>query len=418
MLELRYGERILRLSEDLPKYSVIGGTGITRDTLSDAEIGMRFDSPIGSPELEEMVGGGGPVLFVVPDATRHVAAGRLVDLAIRRLIAAGVAPFDISIIFATGVHRPVTPQERSAILSPFIVQRIKTLDHNPRDLANLVRLGETSGGISVESNRALLDAGTIIPIGGIGFHYFAGFTGGRKMICPGLASSRTITRTHSLAFDPETKDRRTGVGPGMLSGNLVHEAFVEAASFVEKKAFSINVIMNDDHDIANVYCGGIGDSHIAACEEFAAEHSVSVEGKRNLVIASCGGFPHDIDLIQAHKTLETASRICAEGGTIILLAECRSGLGRGELLRWFDAENSVRIAEKLCEKYQVAGQTAWSILRIAERFNIVAVTELSESELGKMRISKAVSLSDALKKAGNASSAYVLPFGTRYLPTV
>ncbi len=176
--------------------------------------------------------------------------------------------------------------------------------------------------------------------------------------------------------------------------------------------------MNDDHDIANVYCGGIGDSHIAACEEFAAEHSVSVEGKRNLVIASCGGFPHDIDLIQAHKTLETASRICAEGGTIILLAECRSGLGRGELLRWFDAENSVRIAEKLCEKYQVAGQTAWSILRIAERFNIVAVTELSESELGKMRISKAVSLSDALKKAGNASSAYVLPFGTRYLPTV
>ena len=125
----------------------------------------------------------------------------------------------------------MTDDEKAAILTPFIAQRIKTIDHGPRDLARLARLGETSGAIAVELNRALLEYDRVITVGGVSFHYFAGFTGGRKLICPGLASAGTISRTHKLAFDCATFSRTEGVGPGVLDGNVVHEAFEEAAGF-------------------------------------------------------------------------------------------------------------------------------------------------------------------------------------------
>lgn len=364
-----------------------------------------------------MVGPGSPVLIVVPDTTRNAAAGQIVNLAVRRLIAAGTAPFDISIIFATGMHRRVTQEERKQILSPFIVQRIKILDHDPRDLARLIRVGETSCGIPVELNRAIAESGSVITVGGIGFDYFAGFTGGRKMICPGLASSRTIMRTHELAFDCDTNSRRGGVGPGVLEGNAVHEAFAEAADLVEN-TFAINTIVNETGEATEIFCGSMRASHRAACDTYAAGHTVRIEEKRDLVVASCGGAPKDLDLIQAHQALEAASRACTDGGTIILLAECRNGLGRAGLLDWFNAESSSTIAKSLCQKYSLTGQTAWSISSLTERFNVIAITELSEEVLGKMGIRKEPNLSAALKKSEKARSAFILPLGSAFLPVV
>src|SRR5205807_1837396 len=110
-------------------------------------------------------------------------------------------------------------------------------------------------------------------------------------------------------------------------------------------------------------------SHRAACEAYAAKHVVHIDERRELVIASGGGFPHDINLIQAHKALDAASRACSPGGTIVLLAECIDGLGRSDFLDWFDAGSSAGLAETLCQKYQVNGQTAWNLLRIAETYD-------------------------------------------------
>ena len=255
------------------------------------------------------------------------------------LIANGTAPHEIRIIFATGIHRKVTEEEKSTILTPFIAQRIKTLDHDPRDLMQLMRLGETSGGIPIELNRALTEHDQVIIIGGVTFHYFAGFTGGRKLICPGLASTRTISETHKLAFDCERKTRRDGVDTGKLDGNAVNEAFMEAVAKIDP-AFAISTIVNDDADVVDLYCGDWRTSHRAACDAYAAEHTIQITEKRDLVIASCGGYPFDINLIQAHKALEAASHACNDGGTIILLAECADGLGRDDFLKWFDAANS------------------------------------------------------------------------------
>ena len=391
-------------------FTVIGGSN-DPPPLSDIEIGNLLDRPIGSESIEAIVEPGDSVLFVVPDATRRTGCGQIINLLVRRLIASGVEPSSIRAIFATGIHRAVTEAEKRDILTPFIVQRVKTLDHNPRDLASLVRVGETSGGIPVELNRALTEHDHVILLGGITFHYFAGFTGGRKLICPGLASARTISATHKLAFDCELRTRRQGVGTGLLDGNAVHEAFVEAASFA-RAPFAVNTVTDDDGAVVDLSCGDWLESHRVACDEYASKHSVPISEKRDIVIASCGGFPYDINLIQAHKALEAASHACRDGGTIVLLAECAEGTGRKDFLDWFDANDSVALAERLCESYQVNGQTAWNFLRNAERFNVKLVTDLPDDVVKKLRCEK---IDFEKEKPAASATGYILPFGAKFL---
>jgi nickel-dependent lactate racemase len=406
-IKLKYGKSHVSFDYDADQFAVLGDERQSA-ALSDVEIGERLDNPFDSKTLEEIVQPGESILIVVPDATRQTASGQTVNLIVRRLIANGAMPFDIRIIFATGIHRPVTEAEKQTILTPFIAQRVKTLDHNPRDLAQIVRLGETKSGTPVELNRALTEHDRVIIVGGVTFHYFAGFTGGRKLICPGLASTKTISATHQLAFDCEMKSRRAGVGAGLLEGNAVHEAFAEV---VEKLPphFSVNTIVNDAGEAVDLFCGDWQTSHRAACESYAARHTIEIAEKRDSVIVSCGGFPHDINMIQAHKALETAAQACTDGGAIIFLAECADGLGRKDFLDWFGAKDSNDLAGKLCEKYQVNGQTAWSLLSKAERFDIQIVTSLAVSETRPMRMHKARDLTAALSKIRADAKGYILP---------
>lgn len=412
-INLKYGKSTIPLQYDKNRFDILGN--IKQDTiLSDVDIGAMLDNPLNSQPLEELINQGESVLIVVPDATRQTASGQIVNLLIRRLIANGTMPFDIRIIFATGIHRHVTEAEKEATLTPFIAQRIRTLNHNPRDLVQLVRVGETEKGIPIELNRALIEHDKVIIIGSITFHYFAGFTGGRKLICPGLASSRTIAATHRLAFDCETKSRREGVNTGILDGNIVHEAFTEIVKQLPP-TFSINTIVNENGEITNMFCGDWISSHRAACEFYASQHTLNIAEKRDLIIVSCGGFPHDINMIQAHKALDMASRVCNDGGKIILLAECVEGLGRKDFLSWFEAENSNVLAEKLCANYQVNGQTAWNLLRKAESFNVEVITSLSKAETQKMRLQKGSSLDETLSASDKNAKGYILPFGAKFL---
>lgn len=407
---LKYGSRTVSVQLDGERFEELG-TGSVPPPMSDQDIGLALDSPIGSPPLEDIVGPGERVLFVVPDATRSGAAGQIINLLVRRLIANGTAPSEMAAIFATGIHRKTTEAERQEILTPFIAQRLKTIDQDPRDLARLVHVGETSGGIRIELNRALFECDHVVTIGGVGFHYIAGFSGGRKLICPGLASSRTISATHRLAFDLEKKDRADGIGPGRLTGNPVSEAFYEAAKFANI-AFAVNTITDDSGNATAVFCGDAFASHTAACESFAETQTIKVSEKRDTVFVSCGGYPHDVNLIQAHKALEAASGACRPGGRIILFAECRDGLGRNDLLEWFAARNSGELAEKLAAKYQVNGQTAWNLMRRSEEFDISIMSELDDAAIETMRLKRY--LPDENDKAGGLSgTGYVIPNGAR-----
>jgi nickel-dependent lactate racemase len=411
-IKLAYGKSTINFAFDENQFEIIGKS-VETSALTDIEIGAKLDNPIDSKPLEEIINAGESVLIVVPDATRQTASGQIVNLLVRRLIAGGTMPFDIRIIFATGIHRRVTDAEKRELLTPFIHQRIKTLDHNARDLAQIVRIGETDDGIPIAVNRALLEHDHVIIVGGISFHYFAGFTGGRKLICPGLASSQTISATHKLAFDCEIKSRRKGVGTGLLDGNAVHEAFTKVVAKIPP-TFSINTIVNDKDETVDLFCGNWLTAHQTACDAYAAQHTIEIAEKRDLVIVSGGGFPFDTNLIQAHKALDAAAKACTDGGTIIFLAECAEGLGRSDFLDWFQAENSSALAEKLCAKYQVNGQTAWSLLRKTEKFNIKILTSLPEETTRSLKIQKARNIEDGIINLAEGKS-YIVPFGAKFL---
>jgi nickel-dependent lactate racemase len=141
-----------------------------------------------------------------------------------------------------------------------------------------------------------------------------------------------------------------------------------------------------------------------------------IEEKREVVIASCGGSPYDLNLIQAHKALDMAAHACIDGGTIVLLAECGDGLGHPTFLKWFDEQNSRTLEARLRDAYEVNGQTAWSLFTKAERYRVFLVSELPDDQARQMQMVPAHSLTDALNQIGTKQPGYIMPHGARFLP--
>ena len=415
-IELAYGRRSFEFSFDDERFSVVTTDGDRDPPLTDFQIGAALDTPIASPAVDEIVDSDDSVLIVVSDATRATASAQVVNLLVRRLVQCGVSPSQMAVIFATGIHRPVTEKEKLELLTPFIVQRLKILAHDAYDPAKLATFGTTASGVKVELNRALQEFSRVFVIGGITFHYFAGFTGGRKSICPGLASAKTIEATHMLALDFASGGRMAGVQTGALDGNAVHEECERVASLVAP-AFSLNTIVDEQKQATKLFCGDWRLAHRAACDYYLDHYSTSIRAKRDIVIVSSGGFPHDINLIQAHKALDMAALACNDGGTIILLAECSDGLGRPDFLKWFEAEDSRALAARLVSGYEVNGQTAWALLSKAERFRVCLVSELPDEQVRKMRMIPVRTIEEALAQAGSGDG-FIMPRGAAVLPRI
>jgi nickel-dependent lactate racemase len=416
-VELGYGRGTLPFDFEGGRFRVLDRDAPDERPLSDAEVGAAIDDPLDSQPLEDILSPGESVLIVVSDATRATGSAQVVNLLARRLIALGVAPYDLRVIFATGIHRAVTREEKAELLSPFIVQRVRALAHDASDDASHVALGETERGTPIELDRALFDHSHVILTGAVGFHYFAGFTGGRKSVCPGLASRRTIEATHLQALDFERGGRRAGVGAGLLDGNAVHEECERIAAEVAP-SFLINTVTDERGRVVRVYAGDWRSAHRQACAEYADSHAVKIDRKRALVVVSAGGAPHDLNLIQAHKALEMASHACEEGGRIILAAECADGPGREDFLKWFDAGDSRALEARLRDSYEVNGQTAWSLLTKAERFRVQLVSALADEDVRRMRMTPARSIEEALARVEGDASGYVMPRGAALMPVV
>ena len=416
-IELGYGHGSIQFNYDSACFDILAPQVPPAQPLSDSEIGAAFDAPIDSSPLEDLIAPGHTVLIVASDATRATGGAQIINLLVRRLIQNGIQPSDIAIIFATGIHRAVRPDEKIELLTPFIAQRIRTIDHDAYDLSHLVQLGAMEDGMPIEVNRALKDFSKIILTGAIGFHYFAGFTGGRKSICPGLASAQTIEATHMLALDFERGGRRAGVGAGLLQGNAVNEACERIAAMVDP-AFLVNAIVDERGRVEQVFAGHWRATHRRACDVYSSSHTEQIRSKREVVIVSCGGSPYDINMIQAHKALDMAAEACVKGGAIILLAECRDGLGRADFLKWFDSPDSRALESRLRDSYEVNGQTAWALLTKTERFRVYLLSELGDDEVRRMRMVPVRSLGEALADVGQDARGYVIPRGAALLPVL
>lgn len=359
------------------------------------------------------------VVIITSDITRYTGSEVYLPLLVERLNLQGIPDEDIEILIALGIHRPQTPHEHERILGE-LYGRIRVRDHDCDDSAQLVSIGRTSNGIDVRINRLAVEADHLILTGVIGFHYFAGFGGGRKSVLPGIASRQACMASHFAVLNPGAgSGKNLRAVTGNLDNNPVHQAMNEACTLAAPD-FILNTVLSPEKQIIAAFAGHWHEAHENGCRYYREHFSYPLAEKAELVIVSCGGFPKDINLIQAHKSMEYAAQALKDGGVMILLAECRDGFGNSTFFSWFRYKLLNQFEAALREKYEINGQTAYSILQKAQRFRIILVSEFPGQQVAEMGMLPASTLDEALQLAKRflpmGWKALAMPEGGSVLP--
>lgn len=271
----------------------------------------------------------GKTAIAISDATRPVPNALILTPLLAALHARGVRPEDIDIIVGVGNHRPAARAEFPRLVGAAIAQRYRVFSHVYDDPAQLVRLGETSRGTPVVTNRTFAAADTRVIVGMIDPHQFVGYTGGCKGAFIGLGGGETITANHSLLSAP-------GAKLGAYDGNPVRADIDELTDFLAIELV-INVVLNTANEVVRVFAGGPHDVLAAAIPLVRDVCETAVPQPLDVVIASPGGYPKDINLYQAQKALAHAGAVARPGGSVILAAECREGAGDALYEAWMAA---------------------------------------------------------------------------------
>jgi len=418
-MNLKYGSGSFHLS--LPPERLSGLIEVAATLPEDSPDEIITSALDGCQDTLATFSAGERVVIVTSDITRYTGSEVYLPLLVERLNRRGIPDRNIEILIALGIHRPQTPNEHARILGA-LHGRIAVTDHDCDDLSGLVRLGRTVSGIEVSINRRAVEADRLILTGVIGFHYFAGFGGGRKAVLPGIASRQGCMASHFAIFN-----QRPGSGKNPLAttanleGNPVHLAMLDACALA-KPDLILNTVLSPDKRIIAAFAGHWRTAHEEGCRFYQERFTFPLRSKADLVIVSCGGFPKDINLIQAHKSMEYASQALKHGGVMILLAECRDGFGNGTFFNWFRHKQLDEFETALRENYEINGQTAYSVLQKSQRFRIILVSCFSGQQLEEMGMIPARSLDEALSKAlellPDDWNALVMPEGGSVLPVI
>jgi nickel-dependent lactate racemase len=416
---LKYGS--ISLSCHLPGAQLLQMKEIATPRPAAELVSDALKNPIGTLPLADIISAGERVVIVTSDITRYSASEVYLPLVVDELNRCGVPDGNISILIALGIHRQQTAEEHRKIIGP-LYGRIAVYDHDGDDPAQLVDLGMTDGGIPVQINRRVMAADRVIVTGTIGFHYFAGFGGGRKGLVPGVASRQTCMASHFAVFNPpEVGGKHPSAVTGVLDGNPVHRNLLQAAQRV-KPDFLLNTVLGPNKEIVAVFCGDLAQAHLAGCELVNSLYSVPLAAVADLAIISCGGEPKDINFIQAQKALDYGCRAVKEGGTIIFLAACRDGFGYPTFFDWFRYQNLAEFESALRADYQINGQTAHAVLARARRFRILMISEFSKEQTAAMGMEKAVDLQTALAQVRPTLptdfSSVIIPDGGTIVPVI
>ena len=366
-------------------------------------------SPIGTPPLQELVHPGDKVVIVTSDLTRPCPSDRLIPYVLEELAAVSVPDQDITIVLALGLHRPMTEAEIDQTVSPVIRRRFRVLNH---DVNDTVHLGQTSSGTPVEFFRPVVEADVRVCLGNLEFHWFAGYSGGAKAILPGCASRAAVTANHAMLVHPEAAAGRVDDNPLRLD--------LEEAVAMLGVDFILNVVVDGQHRILGAVAGELTAAHRAGCEMVAARGKVKA-ARADIVLASAGGFPKDINLYQAHKGLEAASYFVRDGGVLILVAECREGIGNAVFESWVLAATSPRDnLERIRREFVFGGHKASAIAAVEQRASIYIVSAMPDELVRRMWITPyrdpQAALESALAQLGPHSQVLVLPQAGSLVP--
>ena len=378
-----------------------------------AIVRAAMDSPIGSPKLRELAAGKKNAVLIISDHTRPVPSKDIVPFMLEEL-RAGNPDIEITMLVATGCHRGTTPEELVHKLGEDIVSREHIVVHDC-DSSPLTDLGQLPSGARLVVNSLVAQAELVVSEGFIEPHFFAGYSGGRKSILPGVCSRVTVLGNHCADFIDDPKARM-----GVIDGNPINRD-MERAARMAKLAYIVNVVVNEAHEVVAAFAGDPIEAHHAGCAYLARYCEVEQKQKADIVITSNGGAPLDQNAYQAVKGLTTAADAAADGAALIICAECADGIGGDS---FYKALSECAGPTELLEEIRrvpmdetVPDQWQYQILaRILEKHHVyfVARKEMEEA-VNAMKMEYAPTLEEAYARAralkGASSSVAVIPNG-------
>ncbi|NCB51892.1 MAG: nickel-dependent lactate racemase [Clostridia bacterium] len=411
VLHIPYGETFLEFDESGASV-LTSRIGEMKAEGSGLEIVRKaMEAPIGSPMLYELAEGRKNCVIIISDHTRPVPSRDILPNMLKEL-RQGSPNISVTLLVATGFHRPTTAKELEAKLGPEIMSQAKIVVHDCRNPESNVRVGVLPSGAPCIIDRLAADADLLISEGFIEPHFFAGFSGGRKSVLPGISDQKTVLGNHCSRFI-DSECSRTGI----LDGNPMHEDMMAAAKLA-KLAYIVNVVIDENKKTVAAFAGNYETAHRKGCD-FLLEYCRVKPSCADIVITSNGGAPLDQNVYQCVKGMTAGEAACNPGGVIIMCAECADGHG-GE--GFYRSLKDCRSAEELYTKFMDTPQDKtipdqWEsqiLARILRKHRLIFVTRPEmRGIIEDMRMTYAYSLDEAVStaKSWGKDTVTVIPSG-------
>lgn len=378
----RIGEGSMEVSlpEERVLYDIRGNAA---EAIADVPAAVReaLRNPIDSPPLAQVVKPGDKVAITVGDITRlWIKHDQFLPVLLDELNAAGIPDTDIFIVVTLGAHRPHSPEEDIKVCGADVCHRVRVYQHDSRDAANLVRVGTTSRGVPVILNRRIVEADKVILTSAIVYHLMAGFGGGRKAVMPGVSAYESIQGNHTFCLHKEIgKGLNANSVSGKLAGNEMHEDMTEHAAALNP-CFLLNAVFTPDGKFSRFFAGHWYAAWEAGCKEVERIYGIPIERQADLVLASAGGFPRDINLYQGSKTIDNAAMAVKPGGVAVCFLECRDIMEPPDFSAWFKYADKYDREIALRAGFTVPGFIALKFAYIARNISLIIVTKPENAE--------------------------------------
>ncbi|MDF2572928.1 MAG: larA 4 [Sporomusa sp.] len=362
----------------LPEEQVINVVeGKHADAITDVPAAVKavLNNPIDSPPLNKVVEAGDKVAIIASDITRQwIKYDQFLPTLLNELNAAGVPDSDIKLVVSLGAHRHHTDKENVLVYGQEVVDRVQIVQSYAPASEDFTHIGKTTRGVEVYLNNHVVNADKVIMTGGIVYHLMAGFGGGRKAIIPGIAGYSTIQGNHSFCLhDVVGQGISASCISGKLEGNNMHEDMTEMAEML-KPAFLLNAVFTPEGKFARFVAGHWHSAWLEGTKTVEEIFGVPISAKADLVIASAGGFPKDINLYQGSKTTDNAYMAAKEDGVVIVLLECRDIMEPPDFSGWFNYESLYDRELALRKAFTVPGFIALKTGIMASKVPFIIVT--------------------------------------------
>ena len=316
----------------------------------------------------------GRIVVVVADKTRLCGYPTILPWLVELLAERGAGAERVVFLIAYGVHSRQSEEESLAAYGQ-VYRQYPFVHHDCDDQDAFVDLGRTGRGTPARVRRELVEAGLVFTVGAVSHHYFAGFGGGRKLLFPGLGERRAILANHRLFLDPATRTLHPNCRAGRMAGNPLAEDLDEIVRLLPRP-LSVHGLLDSSGALVACRFDRGPDAFTRACREHDRCFRAPGDRRYDLVVASAGGYPKDINLIQAHKAIDNAAGFVGDGGTLVLLAECADGVGSAGFLPFFDLGGREQAFDQLIRDYSGNGGTALALMAKNERIRIRLLTGL------------------------------------------